>query len=30
MARIFMEASLLLLGIAMLATVMVGIPAGWF
>jgi len=25
-----MEASLLLLGIAMLATVMVGIPAGWF
>jgi len=30
MARVFMEASLLLLGVAMLATVVVGIPSGWF
>jgi hypothetical protein len=30
MARIFMEASLLLLGVVLLAAVMIGIPAGWF
>jgi hypothetical protein len=30
MARVFMEVSLLLVGVTLLATVMVGIPSGWF